>query len=210
LGGIARSAREFAQSKYLSTYAQFDHRIVCPHDDAGAKSRERVASARGRRARATGAKSRHARCIGPLRRLEQGAMTSEGPEKETNMAGAILLQDWITVRGNTTGTIVRQQEDDYVDLAPFQDFVAYIEVSDTSGTPLMQFETSPTKDDNLFVNMDAAAFTPTVGVMTPRIYRYSSANVPLARFVRWKVPSASPGAGVWSLTFRIWLSPNLS
>jgi len=88
--------------------------------------------------------------------------------------------------------------------------VAYIEVSDTSGTPLMQFETSPTKDDNLFVNMDAAAFTPAVGVMTPKIYRYSSATVPLARFVRWKIPSSSPGANPWSITFRIWLSPNLS
>lgn len=121
------------------------------------------------------------------------------------MSAAILLQDWVTVRGSTSGTVVTQPVSGYADLAPYQDVVAFLEVSDVSGTPAMKFETAPTDDDNLFQNMDGSTFAPSVGVTT-KIYRYSAATVPLARFMRWKVPSA---AGAWSLTFRVWLSPNL-
>lgn len=83
--------------------------------------------------------------------------------------------------------------------------VAFIEVTDVAGNPNMKLETSPTRDDVLFQNMDAATFVPSVGVTT-KIYRYSSATVPLARFVRWKITGSATAP--WSVTFRIWLSPN--
>jgi hypothetical protein len=122
------------------------------------------------------------------------------------MAGAILAQDWVTARGSAAGTTVTQQESEYVDLGPYQDAVAFIEVSDVSGSPNLEFQTSPTRDDNLFKQIDGAvSFVPSVAVTT-KVMRYSAVSVPLARFFRWKVTTA---AGAWSLTFRIWLSPNL-
>jgi hypothetical protein len=124
------------------------------------------------------------------------------------MAASFLLQDWNTVRGNFTTVTVTQQESDYADLAPFQDVVVFIEVADVAGTPTIQIQTSPTKDDVLFQSMDAtASFNPSVGVAT-KVLRYSSVTVPLARYLRWKFTTAS--SAPWSCTFRIWLSPNLS
>jgi len=124
------------------------------------------------------------------------------------MAGAILAQDWNTVRGSVAGTVVTMQESDYVDLMPFQDVVAFLEVSEIFNGINIRFETSPTKDDNLFQLIDASvAFAPTVGVAT-KVMRYSAVAVPLARFFRWKFSGGATGA--WSCTFRLWLSPNLS
>jgi hypothetical protein len=124
------------------------------------------------------------------------------------MAASVLLQEWNTVRGNLTTTTVTQQEHHYADLLHFQDVSLYMETSDMSGSPTITFQTSPTRDDNLFQAMDATGtFIPAVGV-TVRTLRYSNVSVPLARFVRWKFTGST--AAPWSCTFRIWLSPNLS
>ena len=125
------------------------------------------------------------------------------------MAGAVLLSEWNTVRGAASTTTVTQQEKHYADLLHFQDVVIFMETSDVSGTPLINFQTSPTKDDILFQLIDAAAsFVPTVSpAVTTKVLRYSAVTVPLARYVRWKFMS---GVAAWSCTFRVWLSPNLS
>ncbi len=124
------------------------------------------------------------------------------------MSAAILLQDWVTIRGNATTTTVTQQETDYVDLAAYQDVVVWFECSDAANGPRFEIQTSPTKDDSLFVVVDtSAAFAAAVGVTT-KILRYSAVTCPLARFLRWKVVSSSFAGSVCS--FRIWLSANLS
>jgi hypothetical protein len=129
-------------------------------------------------------------------------------EKEP-MSRSVLLQNWITVRGATTTTDVRQDRSGYADLAGYKDLVVYLEVSDLSGRPLLAYETSPTNDDVLFLNLDTAAFIPVVGVAAPKIFRFTSPlGAVMSRYVRWRLP-ASSGAP-WSLTFRVWLSANLA
>lgn len=121
------------------------------------------------------------------------------------MAHATLLQEWTTIRG-VDDQVVVQSEDMYADLSPYGDVTAFAEISEiTSGTELY-YETSPTKDNQLFTAMHSSALTPSTGV-TVSIFRYSTATVPLARWVRWRLVNTS---SAWTITFRIWLSPNPS
>jgi len=122
------------------------------------------------------------------------------------MADAILAQDWTTIQG-ASGVLVTQPERDYVDLGPYQDAVAYLEVSSFSGSFTFELQTSPTRDDNLFKQIDpTVSFTPGTGVTT-KVMRYASVAVPLAKLFRWKVTASTTA---WSLTFRMWLSPCLA
>lgn len=121
------------------------------------------------------------------------------------MAHAVLLQDWITIRGIDDKEVV-QSEDTYADLGPYGDVVAFVEVSDITASTELYLETSPTKDNALFKAMHSSALSPSVGVTT-HIFRYSSATIPLARWVRFRLVNTS---SAWTVTFRIWLSPNLS
>lgn len=121
------------------------------------------------------------------------------------MAHAVLLQDWITIRGGAAGEVT-QAEDMYADLSPYGDVVAFMEVSDFTAGTIGYHETSPTKDNQFFSPMHATAIAPAVGVTT-YIYRYSTATLPLARWVRWRF---SHPTTAWTITFRIWLSPNPS
>src|SRR5439155_20885248 len=97
-------------------------------------------------ARADGTLPAHARVEGTL-----------ALAKESNVAHSHLLEQWTTAKGSAAGTNLTQQEGDYADLGPYQDVVVFLEVSDVSGTPNLRYETSPTKDDNLFQLMTAAA-----------------------------------------------------
>jgi hypothetical protein len=122
------------------------------------------------------------------------------------------MQDWITVRGSALTTIVKQPEDQYPDLSMYQDLVVIQEVSDltggTSATTQMTYETAPTKDDVLFDKIDATAqFIMALGV-TRVVLRYSAVSLPISRYVRWKLTGGT-GTPPWSVTFRVWLSPNL-
>src|SRR5262245_48827253 len=118
------------------------------------------------------------------------------------MAHALLLQDWITVRGNAGSTVVFQQEDSYADLMGYQDVGIFVEVSDFAGTPSLQFSTSPTKEASMFALMSGGALGPGAAGVSVIYVRYASAAIPLARWVRWSLS----GAAAWSLTFRVWLS----
>lgn len=122
------------------------------------------------------------------------------------MCHPILLQDWLTIRGNASGTIVVQQEDSYCDLVNYQDVGIYLDVADFQNTARLEFHTSPTKEDSLFSLMSGAFFVPTgTGLQTPIYVKYDSAALPLARWVRWR---GSGGAAGWSITFRVWLVGN--
>lgn len=117
------------------------------------------------------------------------------------------LQDYLTVREDQTATAVTQSESDWLDLGGYQDLVAFLEVKEVSGgTVQINYQTAPTKDDLLFVNM-AGAVTLVAGLSVTKMLK-ASALTPLGRFARWKL-TATP-TGVWSAYFRVWLAANLS
>jgi hypothetical protein len=119
-----------------------------------------------------------------------------------------VLQDWVTIRGNTSITSVPQGENAWLGLAPYQDIVLWLDVRalTTSGLSslIMNYETAPAKDENLFTSMTtgvsmAAAATPTV----TKILLSQNPAVPLGRWVRWRLSTYGAATGVWDATFRI-------
>jgi hypothetical protein len=120
----------------------------------------------------------------------------------------LLLCDWTRVLGTSTSSPIIQGEDQWLDLAPYQDVVYWVDVRDVSGTVQLNLETAPTKDDLYFKPMvSAAGLTTLAAGVGPVAYPalVSSALVPLARWVRWKLISAS---GTWNVTMRIFASVN--
>ncbi len=129
-----------------------------------------------------------------------------------------LLQDWITIRGTgTSGLVVVQSEANWVSLQPYQDIVFWLEVREctlvpTGGTSvILDYETAPMKDENLFRPMvtgstltaASASTTPTI----TKVLLQQNPTVPLARWVRWKL-TANGTAGAWDLTFRLSAAAN--
>jgi hypothetical protein len=114
---------------------------------------------------------------------------------------AFILQDWTTIRGAVT-TIV-QQETDWLDLSPYQDVVFWIDVKESTNSPTFTLQTSPSKDDSLFTAMIPGSNAGS-GTLTIQSAFMTTANVPLARFVRWQIS----GAPTWDATFRILVAAN--
>jgi hypothetical protein len=121
------------------------------------------------------------------------------------MTIAKMLCDWTTVAGSGF-TLLRQTAEKYVDALNCKDVTVFLEVAEVTNAPLMYVETSPMRDERLFVSM-LGTFLPTVGVAV-NVVRYESAANPLARYVRWRV--VGTGSGYFSMTFRIWLALNES
>jgi hypothetical protein len=126
------------------------------------------------------------------------------------MAHAICLQDWTTVNVTTSSNSV-QNEDHYVDVSAYQDVALYVEIASITAGLTLQLQTSPTKDETFFTastnsNGYLAQYTSGGGLQTVSVQRWASfTNMPLARFLRWKVLGGGTGGAV---TFRIWLSLN--
>ena len=134
-----------------------------------------------------------------------------------------VLQDWITIRGTTAaggnanggaGDII-QGESTWMGFSSFQDIVIWLDVREatlptTSLTWL--FDTSPTKDQILFQSMASVVVLTsgglTPGVQTPQKVILSSASVPLATWVRWRVSPVNASAQTWDTTFRILVAAN--
>ncbi len=124
-----------------------------------------------------------------------------------------VLQDWTTIRGSSSGAglAIAQSEKGWLDLTPFQDLFAWVDVRELTGSVNLFFDTSPTEDENFFVSMTGATGV-TGGALTittpaPAIVKLPmlTAAVPLARFLRWRVTgSASP----WDVTMRIVVAAN--
>lgn len=119
---------------------------------------------------------------------------------------SFVLQDWITVGGTGGGTLI-QSEQDWLDMSPFQDVVAWLDVREVTGgpAPVLAFETAPAKDEPLFMGMAATATT-LVAAGGPVIVQLlmGSAAVPIAQFLRWKITSGV----TWDATFRILVAAN--
>jgi hypothetical protein len=124
---------------------------------------------------------------------------------------SLLLQNWITVLGQSTIAVVTQTETEWLDLRGYQDIVAWTEVKEftpSSGLsiPAILYQTAPTKDDTLFFNMTAQAQVQ-LGVTTTLMLKPSGAGFPpCARWLRWQLSMS--GGLAWDVTFRIWIAAN--
>ena len=124
------------------------------------------------------------------------------------------IQDWITIRGNSTITTINQAESDWIGFSAFEDIVFWLDVRElTLGgatNVTVNYQTSPTKDDVLFVNMTAGpALTalPTIPTIT-KVLLAQNPTVPLARWVRWQLDVTGVASSTWDLTFRILAAAN--
>jgi hypothetical protein len=122
------------------------------------------------------------------------------------MSYSIILQKWITLQGAAGPAVITQPENSYADLFPYSDVTVFVEVSNVSNAPTIAYQTSPTRDEVLFTNLEPPRIA-LVGVNT-YIYRYATAALPIARYLRWQIGTGAIGA--WNCTFRIWLAATMS
>ena len=134
------------------------------------------------------------------------------------------LADWTTVRGQSAAiaTQVTQDETTWLDLEAYQDVIIYLDVREiTSGTPpgniTFYFETAPSKDDMRDGNGNPLFFQPVASaalsagsgnttVLRALMLTAASPNVPLARYLRWRVVGVASNA--WDATFRAIVAAN--
>jgi hypothetical protein len=135
------------------------------------------------------------------------------------MAHSACLQDWITITGNTSTTVI-QAEADWLQIPSFQDIIFYTEVSSVTNanTTTLSVQTSPTKDDvffnagvggagNAYVASYSLSSATSAGVQSLQVVRWATTTTQApSKFLRWKL--AFPVAGPTTITFRIWLSLN--
>ena len=130
-----------------------------------------------------------------------------------------VLQDWTTIRGQSTTTSIIQNESDWMGFSSFQDMVFYIDTREAtfnSATINLAIQTAPTKDEVLFQPMTTqsfvtATYTPGLvllgGSQLPRVVLAAGPSVPLSTWVRWQL-TQSGATNAWDLTFRILVSAN--
>jgi hypothetical protein len=120
---------------------------------------------------------------------------------------AFVLQDWTTIRAASGVNTITQEEGGWLDLAPFQDVVFWIDTKESTSTPMLAFQTSPSKDDNLFLAVAPSYAMPIGGVSTPAVVSalMTAAPVPLARYLRWQITSST---SPWDATFRVLVAAN--
>jgi len=120
---------------------------------------------------------------------------------------SFVLQDWITIQGSGTSTTILQSEDGWLDMSPYQDVCAWVDVREQANNPTLWFETSPSADAELFVKMHTTAVSLTVpATPTPQVIQLlmGSAAVPIARYLRWRIDGTTP----WEVTMRILIAAN--
>jgi hypothetical protein len=121
---------------------------------------------------------------------------------------AFILQDWTTIRAGGSSTVtITQQETDWLDLAPYQDVVFWIDIKDSTNTPTIFMQTSPTLDDSLFqaIISGGTPMAPSgVPAVIPALMASASTSIPLARYLRWQIV----GTATWDATFRIAIAAN--
>jgi hypothetical protein len=126
-----------------------------------------------------------------------------------------LLQDWITIQGDSSIASITQSEADWMSFQKFQDIMFWTEVRAVTlagaTSMVLQFETAPTKDPTSFVKMQSSVLT--VGntpIFQPVLLSSATAlNAALARWVRWTlIPTGGTLSGNWSATFCVSCAAN--
>lgn len=116
-----------------------------------------------------------------------------------------ILQDWTTIRGGVT--TVTQGESGWLDLTPYQDLVFWVDCREISGSPSITLQTSPAKDEALFMPIVASfslTASATPAVKTALMSASTSTNPPIARYLRWQLN----GTPTWDTTFRVLVAAN--
>ncbi len=116
-----------------------------------------------------------------------------------------LMQDFITVRGQSTSLSATQSESSWLDLSMFQDVVAWLDVKEVTGTVTMAYQTGPTKDDILFQSV-TAAFNVAAGLAVTVMLK-DTTTTPLSRWLRWQL-ACTGGTTPWDVTFRVLVAAN--
>ena len=116
---------------------------------------------------------------------------------------SMLLTDWTTVRsGGGSVTSIAQGESEWIDLGDYVDATFWVDCREVTGAVQLLLETSPSKDESLFVSATPAVTLASGG--TPQVVQVrtvtSQVTAPLARFLRWRL--SGPGTA-WDATFRI-------
>ena len=128
------------------------------------------------------------------------------------------LTNWITLRGQSSVTSVTQSEAQWLDLRGFQDFVAWLEVKETtlpSGAThvTLQYQTSPTKDEGLFQQVGTTINLDTLvsGAVYINIQavRKDDPVTSLARWLRYQLAVTGSPSAARDATFRIWVAANI-
>ena len=115
-----------------------------------------------------------------------------------------LLQEWVTIQ--STSSDVTQSEPLWLDMSSYLDLVAWLEVKQVSastGTVSLGFQTCPSKDDSLFQNMNDTSVAISAGVQVSTLLR-DTALCPLTKWLRWQLKAST--ASTWQATFRIWVA----
>ena len=118
----------------------------------------------------------------------------------------IVMQDWITIRGAASTTVIQSQAD-WIFTAPFQDVTFYLDVREfsPSAAVIVSYQTAPAREEAMFQNMFSTAAITTTGLIGPTNVYLANAAIPVSHWTRWKL---SAGALTWDLTFRIMMAGN--
>jgi hypothetical protein len=128
-----------------------------------------------------------------------------------------ILQDFVTIRGDKTISSITQSVECWLDLASYQDVVAYLDVREFSvgggNNVTMGYQTSPTRDDALFTTMTGVAGpTPinlALGVTVTPMVMGGPIFASLARYLRWQLGVTGVPNAAWDATFRVFIAANL-
>ena len=135
-----------------------------------------------------------------------------------------VLQDWVTVRGAVPASgapDIIQGESTWMGFSSFQDMVVWLDVREItfpaggSTNLTFNFETAPSKDNNLFQVMTSIGplTSLTAGVQLtsgalPKVLLNQNPSVPLATWVRWRLTPGGASGNTWDATFRVLVTAN--
>jgi hypothetical protein len=140
---------------------------------------------------------------------------------------SFLLTDWTTISadggvGVENVTSVPHSASEWLDLGAFEDATFTLDVREVATSFLevreiqlggatkvtVTYQTAPTKDASLFVNMTTAVTAATGRTVT--LMPQQSVTNPLSRWVRFQLGRTGSPGSAWGLTFRVWLAANAS
>ncbi len=130
-----------------------------------------------------------------------------------------ILQDWTTIRVQSSSQTVTQNETQWLGFNSFQDMVFWVDTREATipsgGTIVLSLETAPSKDEVLFqqmapINLVQGSYSPGLYIPSgnlPKVILSQGPSVPLATWVRWRA-WLSGATALWDLTFRVLLTAN--
>jgi hypothetical protein len=124
---------------------------------------------------------------------------------------SFLLQDFITIRGAPSISSVTQTQEQWLDLMPFQDVTAWLEVknfTNSGASILLAYQSAASKDESMFLPLTSALSIVGNGLTVTTVLKNRTAT-PLARWLRWQLSISGSPSATWDLTFRILVAANV-